>query len=207
MRNEAPRWTAVLVVLGLSVCWMMACSDAGESDRSRTTNAVVDGAVACLPPDTAPAARRQTVAPSSLIGTFRMTVVATNGSRGDTIAYGILHIDTIGALGPVTATSAVSFPLAGYSTVDLAEFGPTSLAHSPASRAPNRPGVQVLWNTSAASLRIVFGNTTTSEGRGIDAGVYFDPSHVSQLGFGGTWVDGGRANPNLGGFYCAERIP
>lgn len=198
-------------LIGASIV-LVACSNAeparDEAIRTNADSAVADSRAttsnACTAPDTALGGQGLKVVPRDIAGRYQLTVVASGG-EGTSSVTGELVLDTTSEV-PRSASSVVSYPLGGSSTVDLTKLGPVTLAHSPATSIKGRPGVQARYDSLAATLRLVFGNSKSVRGVQRDAGVYFDVLELSPDGFRGRWTDGGRTSAAPAGYFCATRV-
>jgi len=153
-----------------------------------------------------------TFKPSQLVGRFRLTVVATAGTRETAIA-GTLRLRPTPSSFRQPQNPAVRIVLVGSTDVPLDSVGPVTLAGPPSRDVPGLPpGVLVsYWRAHRqASLEVGGGNGydgSVTE----DAGVLFDIFTADSEGFTGRWVSGGlivRSTDGVPpqGYFCAARI-
>ena len=102
-------------------------------------------------------------------------------------------------------TSAVVFPLSGYTLVPLEKLGQLSLAYPASSRSDLHPGVQAVYNRRASQLSLIFGNAFTPQGTTTDAGIILDVYAFEDGRILGQWRDGGRLRTPMNGFFCIAR--
>ncbi len=152
-----------------------------------------------------------------LAGAYRLTLVATEGSRaGEAVRGELALIPNAAAMRPMgtgaTHRPDATMPLIGTADVDLAQVGAT-LVGDLASPDPRSPGVALLerhvlrgTDTTQTDLTLRFG----SEANRRDV-VRFDGAftalyvHASDAaGFVGTWASGVGA-PEAKGYFCAVR--
>lgn len=213
--------------LAASLCAVASCGHAprGRSDSAGATSQPASAmhhpdATDTIPwpeaPCTAVAARRvpHTLTQlESLAGRWVLTVVvdsvARQGREAARSARGSLELwrpDSVhshfdprvpGGVGP-----NVRLPIVGATDVRWDLLAPDALRHSPASRDPDEPGVQI-WENGM----VVIGNSFGRKGRiGFDMGVYLSLDTLGASYFAGRWAHGGRLEPLPRGHYCAFRI-
>lgn len=209
IRVDIARWCIA------ALCGLTACGDGGEqADRpsgnrrglSDSPHGTDSSALiaSCKPVAGTPTASAADTAPAtSLTGTFKLVAIAqgSKGQRSD--AVGTLRLSLLDKSADSVA-ARVSL-LQGSSTIDLTRLGPVTLAHAVASVDPRSPGVQGFRHSPQEPYLLSFGNSMTSRGLADDAGVYFQVTEVTAIGFRGTWYDGGRRAPSPHGFFCAYR--
>jgi hypothetical protein len=209
------RHSFALLALGCAAQLLTGCNEpapraqvssdaASSTDRSGRAAASQDSV--CRPPGASAASSGLRVDAAELRGQYELTVIAVQGAGRDTMVAGTLHLDHARTSAP-SPYSDISYPLAGWSSVDLSALGRVSLAYSPSSDDPALPGVQVSYDPQRGAYRMVFGNAYTTRGVRTDAGVLFRIVEVSPTHLRGEWVDGGRRSPLPRGYFCAERVP
>lgn len=93
-------------------------------------------------------------------------------------------------------------PIVGATGVQWDRLAPHAVAHSPASRDPDRPGVEI-WENGM----VVIGNSIGPNGEvTIHAGVMLSLDTIDASHFAGRWMAGASSDPQRRGFYCALRI-
>lgn len=158
----------------------------------------------CLSHDTLTGQRGPPVEVAAFEGTYSLVVVSARPIAHDSIVTGRLWIvQTPDRVGPAKARTTPA--LYGWSDVDLTRLGAVSLAYSPSSPDPSRPGVQVL-QTPAKRVLLVFGAAAVPGGVPRDRGVLFTIWRVDSAGIAGYWEDGGLTVPRTNGYFCAVRI-
>lgn len=204
--------SGIAAVLLVTACKQHDSISVTSTTKGRTNTAQTigeegagDSAQRCQSATPAVAPGTQGVAARDIIGSYILTVVAEHGEGRNSAVTGRLVLNPTNAA-PEVAHSPVSFPLSGWSSIDLEGLGRVSLAYSASSIDSTRPGVQAIYNQTTGAYTLVFGNAMSSQGVGEDAGVYFDIADVSPTGFSGTWKDGGRIAPLLRGYCCATRV-
>ena len=147
---------------------------------------------------------------SSLQGKYDFVVVSTNPRfRRDSIDYATLSLTPTPARYRDSPNPAIKTLYFGHSDVDLSRLGHVALAYSPSSTEPERPGVEVDYNSRDSTLDMTFGNAMSTGAHTMDAGVSFNVFRVDSLGFSGRWLDGGLPVAKPGhvtqGYFCAFR--
>ena len=178
-----------------------------SAEQERSSLAAVGADTGCRQPSSEERGQaRAPVAPGSLAGAYVLTLIERGGDASDAVISGRLELDTAVRFPKLSPHSRVSYPLSGHTDLHLAELGSLTLAHSPASRDPSQPGVQVLWDSTASIIRIILGNTATPQRTAVDAGVSLDVLDVSRTKLTGWWQSMGRTHPQLAGYFCATRV-
>lgn len=140
-----------------------------------------------------------------IVGDYALTVVARGGTQADSIASGTLALRET-----PPGRIAESFPVYGWSDVDLPRLGRVSMVHSAAQRDAQAPGVQASLNPRDRTLMLVFGNSLRVDGEQVvfstDAGVMFSVFTADAGGMTGRWSDGGLSTLPTQGHFCARRI-
>ena len=187
------------------VCLLAAACGGASSDTTAQHRGAAGVPAMCNPPSEAAVDTLTPHQVDALTGQYELTVIGTQGMKRDTLVRGTLHLwmaDSAHHLGH--AADGRVMPLAGASDIDLRLLAPVSLAHSPASRDRDRPGVQ-MWSDGT----MWFGNSFNGKAITTDAGVIFDRIQLTSRGFSGRWVEGGRSVINgalPAGYFCAARI-
>lgn len=200
--------SGITAVLLISACKQhesipVASMNDGEP-KTASEEQAGDSAHRCRPPSPAVAPGTRPVAARDLVGDYILTVVAVRGAGRDSVVTGRLVLHPT-STAPQVPHSPASYPLSGWSDVDLKQLGRVSLAYPASSTDPIMPGVQAIYDSMTSAYSLVFGNAISSRGVREDAGVYFDLTDVSPRGFRGTWKDGGRIAPLPQGYFCAHR--
>ena len=192
----------------LITCWLIpACVEGSPDVQPRRPERLMSSGRACTPAPDSVVPALVPVQVDALAGQYALTVIGTQGMRGDTLVRGTLELwlaDSVHAHFPWSASEGRIMPLAGATDIDLRRLAPVSLAHSPASRDVDRPGVQgqkdgTLW----------LGNSFNGKGITTDAGVLFRHIRVDETGFRGEWIEGGLTVVDgvlPAGYFCAVRL-
>lgn len=202
---------AVLAVLALAgwsgvSCGPRAPASAASAAPSAPAAPAVTAASACAP-QAGPLASGARA--DALAGEFRLTLVASRGTRAGRSASGRLTLLPYGSRpAPVAAAAGVRYPLFGGTDVDLAAVGALALGEVRPVEAA-RPGVLVLEWTHAGAQQITLrlGADANQGGAQRFDGTYMalTVTAVSAEGFAGTW-ESGAGEPLSGGHFCADRM-
>ena len=146
-----------------------------------------------------------------MAGTYRLTIVATVTPRKDSVVHGFLHLQAQEVSAPAWKDVARVRPLWGWSDIDFLRIAPIVVAHSPASRNPRRPGVQVAFDSLSRRLTLTFGNSEEYRSDGTvafttDIGVILFAFLADERRIVGRWEDGGRSSRPAQGYFCADRV-
>ncbi|HET7234466.1 MAG TPA: hypothetical protein VFJ16_30920 [Longimicrobium sp.] len=178
--------------------------------------AAVAGAASCpaaqpsavAAPCAAVAAGSAPVRASGLAGEYRLSLVATRGSRAGTSVAGGLRLAAYAQ--PAQGPGNVRYPLYGSATLALDSVGAVAPGDI-GSANPSRPGVRVIeWQRSDAASRtqltLRFGadanGPETGQIEGTRLALFVDS--VAPSGFYGRW-ESGTPDQRSGGHFCAER--
>jgi len=99
----------------------------------------------------------------------------------------------------------ITFPFYGSSSIELGKLGEVTVAHPVSSTDPDRPGVQVSYDSRDSTLSMMLGNSYGSRGMATDAGVVLDVRTLTDSEIGGRWDNGARTTAPLFGYYCLSR--
>lgn len=153
---------------------------------------------------------------ATMVGEYRLTLVATRGERAGNSASGDLMLIPVDSAYRIQQTANVTssvdspFVLVGRTELSLGDVGAIRMGEI-ATLDPTRPGVAVLQQetSDAAGSRITlrFGSQANQLGNVLFDGGYtaLQVSWIEALGFGGSWASGVRG-PETGGYFCAFRI-
>lgn len=151
-------------------------------------------AVACSP-TTGDLSKEASI--KTLIGTYRVVMMATGGPKSGRRAEGSMQFFT----GPNSAT------LGGTSTIVLDSVG--AVAPGQSNFVTATMWEKPLVSSTVPAITIRFGSTATSGGATAIEGSFtaFQLTALSADKFTGTWSSeiGGAANSSAGGYFCAER--
>jgi hypothetical protein len=197
----------------MAAVWLLSSpgcqrSDVDQRDKtfkpSLAAGAMVD--TCSSQPERAPASRVDSASDlrSFLPGRYTLTVVRTFEGVADRRSVGTLELeraDSLHAELVVGDGRRLSTPLYGWTNLDWSKIGNVSLGYSPASRDPDRPGVQLV-----PGGVLFIGNAYTRRGVLLDTGVLMRIHEADSTGFRGAWKDGGLPKEDLSGYFCAVRL-
>ena len=210
---SARRW---LVALLLASSGLFRCGSPRRGDE--TSSSTVDTATNFNKSDSLvqvcmePAAPRP-LGPDSLdlvaglMGTYRLTMISTQGNRSGSTANGLMYLrrpDSSHAIFTPRQdlpAHAVRILAIGWTDIDLSAVGDVHLAHSASSQDPEQPGLQMI-----AALRFVAGNSLGKRGPTTDSGVFFEITLIDSGSFKGVWADAGLRLHAPSGYFCATRV-
>ena len=142
-----------------------------------------------------------------LVGSYDLTVVENILAGAQSTIRGRLVLNIPDSTRRVLVlhkdlpSQGVRVLLVGWSDAKFDASMRVSLAHSPASNDPDRPGVQMI-----TPGMLMFGNSIGRHGTATDSGVLFEVLKVDRTGLSGRWADAGLRTPLPGGYFCAVRI-
>ena len=161
------------------------------------------------PQDSPPEAHFDHEVIEALAGEYRLVMVAAVGVIQDSMAVGELVIRPTDAAHRYSFNPDATYPLSGWTDIDMSEVAELSLAYPAAQMHSDKPGVQMVYHRSQAYL--LLGNAIPFAGAEdvsitSDAGVFLHLVEITDDGFAGTWVDGSAAPSPPQGYFCATRL-